>query len=55
LVESALATAEAGEFGEMERLVEVLRAPYDHGRWAGSVYRDPAPAGGEAYVTYCGT
>ena len=55
LVESALVAAEAGEMVEVERLVEVLRAPYDHERWAGSVYRDPAPAGAEAYVTYCGT
>lgn len=54
-MESALVAAEAGEMGEVERLVEVLRAPYDHGRWAGSVYRDPAPAGAEVSVTYCGT
>ena len=57
-VEEALAAAEQGEVGVMERLLAVLAAPYDHAR-AGAAdvaeYRGPAPDGGEGYRTFCGT
>ena len=55
-VEEALVAAEAGEVRVMERLLEVLAAPYDHER-AGATpeYRGPAPEGGEGYRTFCGT
>ena len=55
-VEEALVAAEAGEVRVMERLLEVLAAPYDHER-AGATpeYRAPAPEGGEGYRTFCGT
>lgn len=54
LVEAALAAAEQGDFSVMERLLEVLAAPYDHARHAPE-YRLPAPDGGEPYQTFCGT
>ena len=53
-VEAALAAAEQGDFGVMERLLEVLAAPYDHAR-VDQEAREPAPQGGEAYRTFCGT
>ena len=55
-VEEALVEAEAGEVRVMERLLEVLAAPYDYERaWATPEYRTPAPEGGEGYRTFCGT
>jgi uncharacterized protein YdiU (UPF0061 family) len=55
-VEEALAAAEAGDMGVMERLLTVLAAPYDHERArAVAEYRVPAPDGGEGYRTFCGT
>ena len=55
-VEAALAAAERGEVGEVERLVAVLAAPYDYERAAEvAEYCSPAPEGGEGYRTYCGT
>jgi serine/tyrosine/threonine adenylyltransferase len=54
LVEAALAAAERGDPGVMERLLVVLAAPYDHGRTAPE-YRTPAPDGNESYRTFCGT
>ena len=54
LVEAALAAARQGDLSVMEKLLTVLSAPYDH---AGVTceYHVPAPAGGEAYRTFCGT
>jgi uncharacterized protein YdiU (UPF0061 family) len=54
LVEAALAAAEAGDLSVMERLLDVLAAPFDHARLAPE-YRQPAPAGGACYRTFCGT
>ena len=54
LVEAALAAAERGDLGVMERLLHGLAAPYDRTR-AAAEYRQPAPAGGEDYRTFCGT
>ena len=54
LVEAALAEAEQGNLSVMERLVEVLSAPYDHGQNAPE-YRLPAPTGAGHYQTFCGT
>ena len=54
LVEAALAAAEYGDLRVMERLLEVLASPYDHAQHAPE-FRSPAPAGGGAYKTYCGT
>ena len=54
LVEEALDAATGGDLGPVERLVEVLRRPYDE-RPGGERYAAPASAGLGAYVTYCGT
>ncbi len=54
LVEAALAAAEQNDLSVMERLMEVLAAPYDHDRPA-PAYRLPAPDGAGAYETFCGT
>ena len=55
VVEAALAAAEQGELGVMERLLDVLSAPYDHDR-AAPEYREPASAEvTQAYRTFCGT
>jgi len=53
-VEAALAAAEQGDISEMERLLDVLSAPYDHAREANE-YRLPDPRGGAGYETFCGT
>jgi serine/tyrosine/threonine adenylyltransferase len=55
LVEAALAAAEQNDLGPMGRLLDVLAAPYDHARKAGSEYREPAPNCGAGYRTFCGT
>ncbi|CAB4933239.1 MAG: YdiU family protein [Actinobacteria bacterium] len=52
LVEEALDAATAGDLGPVERLVEVLRRPFDE-RPDLARYAEPGPAG--TYVTYCGT
>jgi uncharacterized protein YdiU (UPF0061 family) len=55
-VEEALAAAEAGDVGVMERLLEVLAAPFDHERArVMAEFRWPAPNGGAGYLTFCGT
>jgi uncharacterized protein YdiU (UPF0061 family) len=54
LVEAALAAAEQGDLGPMEKLLEVLSAPYDALREAAD-YRQPAPESGTCYQTFCGT
>ncbi|NHC24429.1 YdiU family protein [Nocardioides sp. IC4_145] len=54
LVEEALDAATAGDLGPVERLVEVLRAPYDE-RPGLEAYAAPAPPDFGAYTTYCGT
>lgn len=54
LVESALAAAEQNDLSPMERLLEVLAAPYDHARHAPD-FRQPAPDIGAGYQTFCGT
>jgi uncharacterized protein YdiU (UPF0061 family) len=53
-VEAALAAAAQGDVSVMERLLAVLAAPYEHGHVAAED-REPAPAGGEGYRTFCGT
>jgi uncharacterized protein YdiU (UPF0061 family) len=56
LVEAALSAAQRGDLGALEKLLAVLAAPYDHDRVdVGPEYRSPAPAGGAAYRTFCGT
>jgi len=54
LVEAALAAAEQGDLGVMERLLQVLATPYAYGRHAPE-YRSPAPEGRADYRTFCGT
>ena len=54
LVEEALDAATAGDLGPMERLVDVLRRPYDE-RPGDERYAAPAPDGLGDFVTYCGT
>ena len=54
LVEAALAAAQAGDISPMERLLEVLAAPYDHSKKAPG-FREPDASGGENYRTFCGT
>jgi uncharacterized protein YdiU (UPF0061 family) len=53
-VEEALAAAsEHGDLTVMDRLLTVLTHPYDAG--PPSEFTSPAPAGGPAYQTFCGT
>jgi uncharacterized protein YdiU (UPF0061 family) len=54
LVEAALSAAERNDLSAMERLLDVLAAPYDHERDAPE-YRSPAAGGGAGYETFCGT
>ncbi|HTO04783.1 MAG TPA: protein adenylyltransferase SelO family protein, partial [Opitutus sp.] len=54
LVENALAAAQQNDLSVMERLLDVLAAPYDHGRQAPE-YGQPAPSGAAGYQTFCGT
>ncbi|MDN4163249.1 protein adenylyltransferase SelO [Nocardioides abyssi] len=54
LVEEALDAATAGDLGPVERLVDVLRSPYDE-RPGLAAYAAPAPPDFGAYTTYCGT
>jgi serine/tyrosine/threonine adenylyltransferase len=55
LVEEALAAATAGDLGPVERLVEVLRSPYDVQPGA-QAYASPASTEfGSCYRTFCGT
>jgi serine/tyrosine/threonine adenylyltransferase len=54
-VEEALeAAVEHGDLEPARRLVAVLRDPFADAPEK-AVYREPAPAGGLPYVTYCGT
>ncbi len=54
-VEEALAAAtDEGDLSVTERLLDVLTAPFDHARDLPD-YSTPAPAGGAAYRTFCGT
>lgn len=54
LVEEALAAAAGGDVAPLERLVAAVRQPFmaapDNAR-----YRQPPPAGGDCYRTFCGT
>lgn len=54
LVEAALAAAQQGDLGPLERLLEILAAPYDPTR-AAPEYCSPDPSGGGNYKTFCGT
>ncbi len=54
LVEAALSASQQGDSGPLERLLEILAAPYDHARTAPE-YRSPDPTGGGNYKTFCGT
>ncbi len=56
VVEAALAAAEAGNLAPMNRLVEVLAKPFEHGK-VPVEFCEPAPlvAGAERYRTFCGT
>jgi uncharacterized protein YdiU (UPF0061 family) len=53
-VEEALAAATDGDLGPVERLVEVLRRPYDE-RPGLEAYAEPAPESWGSYQTFCGT
>ena len=54
-VEAALAAVvERGDTGPAERLVEVLRDPYDVGP-STAAYTDPPADGDRGYQTFCGT
>ena len=54
LVEECLAAAGAGDLGPLERLLEVLSAPYDE-RPGLERYAAPAPESFAGYRTHCGT
>jgi uncharacterized protein YdiU (UPF0061 family) len=54
LVEEALDAATAGDVGPVERLVDVLRRPFDE-RPGLERYATPAPVDFGRYVTHCGT
>ncbi|GAA2729285.1 protein adenylyltransferase SelO [Cellulomonas aerilata] len=54
LVEEALAAATDGDLAPLERLVEVVAAPYDE-RPGLERYAAPAPQDFGAYTTFCGT
>jgi len=53
-VEAALAAAGQGDLAVMQRLMEALAHPYDHGRAAPEFTRPPSSIG-PAYRTFCGT
>jgi uncharacterized protein YdiU (UPF0061 family) len=54
LVEEALLAATAGDLASLERLVRVVRSPYDE--VAGQErYAQPAPPSFGRYRTFCGT
>jgi serine/tyrosine/threonine adenylyltransferase len=53
-VEEALAAATAGELEPFERLVDVVRSPYDE-RPGLEAYAGPAPSSWGTYQTFCGT
>jgi uncharacterized protein YdiU (UPF0061 family) len=54
-VEEALAAATSGDLAPFERLLDVLRHPYDETA-AAAPYAEPAPAAVTAsYQTFCGT
>jgi uncharacterized protein YdiU (UPF0061 family) len=53
-VEEALAAAEAGDLGPVERLLEVLRNPFVTTP-ANEPYRNGPPPGCGPYRTFCGT
>ena len=53
-VEEALAAATDGDLGPVERLVDVLRRPYDE-RPGLEAYAEPAPESWGSYQTFCGT
>ena len=52
-VEEALLAATEGDLSVMERLLEVLAAPYDHDRDL-PLFSEPR-CGGGPYRTFCGT
>ena len=52
-VEEALSAAEHGNFGVMNKLLSVLKNPYDTKDI--SEYQSPAPLTKEKYKTFCGT
>ncbi|SDQ50200.1 protein adenylyltransferase SelO [Leucobacter chromiiresistens] len=54
LVEEALAAAERGDFGPFSRLLDVLARPFEE-QSGNERYERPAPEGGPAHVTFCGT
>jgi serine/tyrosine/threonine adenylyltransferase len=54
LVEEALVAATGGDLEPTERLLDVLRAPFEE-REGLERYAEPAPDGAGAYVTFCGT
>ncbi|MES2920112.1 MAG: YdiU family protein [Verrucomicrobiota bacterium] len=54
LVEAALAAGQHGDTGPLDRLLEILAAPYDHARDVPE-YRSPDPTDGAGYRTFCGT
>ena len=54
LLEEALAAATDGDLEPVERLLELVTAPYTEQPGA-ERYTHPAPAGAPPFVTYCGT
>ena len=54
LVEEALTAATAGDLDPVRRLLDVVTRPFDE-RSGLEEYAGPAPAGGAAYRTFCGT
>ena len=54
LVEEALVAATDDDLGPLERLLDVLAAPYDV-RPGLERYAEPAPESFGAYTTFCGT
>jgi uncharacterized protein YdiU (UPF0061 family) len=53
-VEDALGAATEGDLGPFDRLLEVVRAPFDE-RPGLEAYEGPAPESFGAYRTFCGT
>ena len=54
LVEQALEAATAGDLGPFDRLLDVVRNPFEE-RPGLEDYAAPAPADLGAYTTFCGT
>ena len=53
-VEEALASAVEGNIDKLQKLIIILKTPYDNQNNIGE-YQEPSPSPDEKYQTFCGT